>query len=91
MDSVTDNKIKKNHTFTLNNKITVTGVVNIISMGEKEVEIALSNNVLVLYGNGFSALHLSIEEGVLVLSGELISMKYAHSVSKEGFLKRMLK
>lgn len=91
MENVKETKIKKNHTLTIANKITVTGVENVISMGEKEVEIALSNNVLVLSGNGFSALHLNVEEGTLVLAGELISLKYAHSRAQESFFKRLLK
>ncbi len=91
MENVKEGKIKKAHTLAVSNKITVTGVENVINMGEKEVEIALYNNVLHLSGNGFSALHLNIEEGTLVLAGELISLKYSHSRSQEGFFKRLLK
>lgn len=91
MENIKEIKVKKTHTLTISNKITVTGLENVISMGEKEVEIALSNNILVLSGNGFSALHLDVEEGTLILAGELIALKYAHSSAKEGFFKRLLK
>ncbi|NCA66660.1 MAG: hypothetical protein EOM87_01200 [Clostridia bacterium] len=91
MDNIKEIKVKKAHTLTISNKISVTGVENVISMGEKEVEIALADNILQLVGNGFCALHLNVEEGTLILSGELISLKYAHGRSQEGFFKRLLK
>lgn len=91
MENFKENKVKKSHTISIASKLTITGVENVINMSEKEVEIALSNNTLLLFGNNFRAEHLSIEEGVLTLSGELISLKYARSESKEGFFKRLLK
>lgn len=91
MENIKETKIKKSHTVSIASKISITGVENVINMGEKEVQIALSNNILFLYGNDFSVTHLSIDDGVLTLTGELVSLKYARQASKESFIKRLLK
>lgn len=79
------------HTLTIGTKITVTGVENVLTMTEKLVEVALEDNVLCLYGVGFSPLHLSVEEGKLVLAGSVSSLKYAKQAGKEPIWKRLVK
>ena len=81
----------KPHTLTLGAKITVTGVANVITLTDKEVAVALADNVLILTGSGFCPLHLSVEEGVLVLSGSVSCARYARQVGKESIWKRMFK
>jgi len=81
----------ENHTLTIATKITVTGVENVLTMTEKLVEVALADNVLCLYGVGFTPLHLSVEEGKLVLAGSVSSLKYAKSAGKEPIWKRLVK
>lgn len=83
--------IAKKHTLHIDDKIKITGVENIIAIEEKEVILTLSKGTLILTGFGFSPLHLSLEEGVLLLSGEVIGIKYGGGANKEGFFKRLLK
>ncbi len=87
----TENKIKKAHTVQIGTKITVSGVNNVISMEDKDVQIALDGNTLILEGSGFSAEKLSIEEGILILSGTLSVLRYTHVKGKESLIKRFFK
>lgn len=79
------------HTLTIATKITVTGVENVLTMTDKLVEVALADNVLSLSGVGFTPLHLSVEEGKLVLAGSVSSLRYAKQAGKESFFKRLMK
>ncbi len=83
--------MENNHTLTIGTKITITGVENVLTMTDKLVEVALADNVLALYGAGFTPLHLSVEEGKMVLSGSVSSLKYARAAGKEPFWKRLVK
>lgn len=82
---------KKPHTLTIATKITVTGVENVLTMSERLVEVALADNVLCLQGTGFTPLHLSVEEGTLVLAGSVQSLKYAHQAGKESLWRKLIK
>ena len=79
------------HSLTIATKITITGVKNVITLTDKLVEVALEDNVLSLSGAGFTPLHLSVEEGKMVLSGTVYALRYAHRAGKESFLKRLVK
>ena len=79
------------HTITIATKITITGVESVLVMTDKLVEVALADNVLSLAGVGFTPLHLSVEEGKMVLSGSVSSLKYARAAGKESFWKRLVK
>ena len=87
MDAV---KSKKPHTLYLAAKICITGVAGVISMTEKQAEIALEDNTLTLWGHGFSPLHLDVEAGELQMAGTVTSLRYGSS-GKESLWKRMLK
>lgn len=92
MEKQPDTQTKnKPHTLTIGNKITITGVQNVVTLGEKEVVVALDGNMLLLTGNGFCPLHLSVEEGTLILTGSVACAKYAHSAEKEPLWKRLVK
>lgn len=82
---------KRAHSLTIGTKITVTGVENVLTMSDKLVEVALADNVLVLQGTGFAPLHLSVEEGTLVLSGAMQSCRYTKQPGKESFWRRLVK
>ena len=81
----------KPHTLTIATKITITGVQNVLAIADKEVVVALDGNALVLSGSGFTPLHLSVEEGTLVLAGSVSCAKYARQEGKESFWKRLVK
>ena len=81
----------KKHTLTIKDVTTVTGVKSVIAVGEKEVRLALEGKRLTLTGNGFSAEKLSLEEGTLVLSGEVLSLRYSSAAEPKSLLKRIFK
>lgn len=81
----------KTHTLTIATKITITGIENVITLNEKLVEVALSGNILSIQGVGFTPLHLSVDEGTLVLAGSVQSLKYAHQAGKESLWRRLIK
>ena len=85
------NALKNKHSLTIRDLTTVTGVKSVISLGDKEVRLALEEKTLILVGRSFSAESLSLEEGTLLLSGEVESLRYAAKTEAKGFLKRLLK
>ena len=82
---------KKAHSLCIKGETTVTGVVQVISLEEKEVRVSLGEKSLLLNGRGFSAEKLSIEEGILVLSGEVESVKYLTTSQPKSLLKKIFK
>ena len=81
----------KPHTLTLGTKISITGIKNVVTISDKEVAVALADNMLILTGSDFCPLQLSVEEGVLVLSGSVSCARYARQIGKESIWKRMFK
>ncbi len=89
--SHTNSTPKRQHTLCLSNKITITGVCNVLTLGDKLVEVALSDNTLTITGNGFTPLHLDVEQGTLVLSGSVASLRYARAQGKESLWRRIMR
>ena len=83
--------VRKAHSLVIKSETTITGVTQVISLEEKEVRVAIGDRQLLLVGVGFGAERLSIEEGVLVLSGEVREVKYALKQEAKGLLKRLFK
>ena len=81
----------KKHSLTIKDVTTVTGVKSVVAVGEKEVRLALDNKRLTLTGNGFSAEKLSLEEGTLVLAGEVVAVRYFSAAEPKSVLKRLFK
>ena len=88
METVTT---KKAHSLCIKGETTVTGITQVVSIEEKEVKLSLGEKSLVLTGAGFSAERLSLEEGILVLSGEVESVRYSSSAQAKSLLKRLFK
>ena len=82
---------RKPHSLVIKEETSVTGIKQVISLEEKEVKVSLGERILVLTGNRFSAEKLSLEEGILVLSGEVSTVKYAAASEAKGLLKRLFK
>ena len=82
---------KSKHTLSIRDVTCVTGVTSVISLGEKEVRLAVGNKSLLLQGRAFSAEKLSLEEGVLVLSGEIESLRYTAKADAKSFWKKLFK
>ena len=83
--------LERGHSLTIKGQTTVTGVKQVIAMEEREVRLSLGERQLLLTGKGFSAERLSLEEGVLVISGDVESVKYSGKAEVKGILKRLFK
>lgn len=82
---------KKAHSLLIKSETTITGVTQVVAIEEKEVKVAVGERFLFLTGKGFNAESLSLEEGTLVLSGEVFSVKYAAKAEAKSLLKRLFK
>ena len=82
---------KKPHSLTIKSETTITGVTQVVAIEEKEVKVAVGERYLLLTGKDFSAKSLSLDEGTLVLSGEVFSAKYAAKAEAKSLLKRIFK
>ena len=82
---------RKTHSLLIKGETTVMGVKQVLALEEKEVKLSLGDRHLLLTGNHFSAEKLSLEEGVLVLSGDVVTVKYAAASEAKGLLKRFFK
>ena len=83
--------IKKAHSLLIKDVTTVTGLRSVVSVGDKEVRLALDGKYLTLTGDHFSAERLSVEEGVIVLSGEVTGVRYSSAVEPKSIIKRLFK
>jgi len=82
---------KKPHSLCIKTETTVSGVTQVVSIEEKEVRLVVGEKTLLLTGNHFSAEKLSLDEGVLVLSGDVSTVKYGERAEAKSFLKRLFK
>lgn len=72
-------------------RIFVTGVVNVDSFDEKEVELRLATSSLTLKGSGFKLDEMEVKSGILSLQGKLSSLNYHEKAEKMGLVKRLFK
>ena len=86
-----DATVKRTHSLVIKGETTITGVTQVVSLEEKEVRVAIGDRHLLLTGVGFAAEKLSIEEGVLVLGGEVREVKYLAKAEAKSLLKRLFK
>lgn len=82
---------KRLHSLCIKGEISVTGVTQVVALEEREVRLTVGEKSLILTGNGFNAEKLSLDEGVLVLSGEVTMAKYAAKTEAKSLLKRLFK
>ena len=83
--------VKKNHSLSIKGETTITGVTQVIAIEDKEVKVTVGERTLILTGDRFSAEKLSLEEGVLVLSGEVTAARYVAAQSGKSLLKKLFK
>ncbi|GEM_PF-5623425 len=83
--------VKKAHAVTLKEEATITGITQVVSVTDKEVVLAVGDRRLTLTGSGFSADKLSLEEGVIVVKGEVSQLKYSAAAEGKSLIKRLFK
>lgn len=87
-----ETKTEKTHTLNISgNTITISAVTNVVSFDEKQVILNLAQGNITLCGTDFEVVKLSIEEGIIVLTGTASLIKYSSARKKESFIKRIIK
>lgn len=82
---------KKTHSLLIKGETAITGVSEVVSIEEKEIRLIVGEKTLLLTGRGFHAQKLSVEEGTLLLSGEVECVKYGERAEAKSFLKRLFR
>ncbi len=82
----------KTSSITLENRkrIMITGISEVVSQIDKCVVIKTTLGNLSINGSSLRVTKLNLEEGVLVVDGQIDALKYFESSSK-GFFKRVFK
>lgn len=85
--------IEKKQTLILEDKscLKITGVEGIINLTENDASILVCGEILEVKGNNLKTEHLSVESGNLIITGNIISLKYQEQKEKKGFIKRIFK
>ena len=80
------------HSLTLENrkKLTITAIVEVVSATDKCVVARTNENVLNVIGKELRVEKLSLEEGLLIVEGNIDSFKYLEQSGK-SFFKRLFK
>ena len=87
-----ENKTEKNHSLHISgNTITISAVTNVVSFDEKQVILNLAQGNVTLCGTDFEVVKLSVEEGIIELTGTVSMIKYSSTRKKESFIKRIIK
>ncbi len=87
-----ETKTEKTHTLNISgNTITISAVTNVVSFDEKQVILNLAQGNITLCGTDFEVVKLSVEEGIIVLTGTASLIKYSSARKKESFIKRIIK
>ena len=84
-----EEKIKRCFSLLIAEKITINGVESIVTIADKTVEVKLFDKRLFLTGNGFTPLHLDLDKGILMLSGDVTNVKIGGA--QENFFKKVFK
>lgn len=87
-----ENKTEKSHSLHISgNTITISAVTNVVSFDEKQVILNLVQGNVTLCGTDFEVVKLSVEEGIIELTGTVSMIKYSSTRKKESFIKRIIK
>lgn len=67
------------HAVTLESRqrASLSGVMDVMRFNEQEIELATSEGEISLLGEGLHIAHLSLEEGKLIVEGEIAGIEYA--------------
>ena len=73
-----ENRIKKPHILTLDNRklLTLSGVEDVSGFDEQTINVKLSDATLVVKGTGLHISKLSLESGDVVIDGLITSLQY---------------
>lgn len=88
-----ENKPLKEHKLEITNRnfLKITGIERVDSITDKETSMKVMGGGLSITGINLKAETLSVENGVMVLSGLVENVKYVNKKEKVGFIKRIFK
>ncbi|MDN5346473.1 MAG: hypothetical protein PWP65_37 [Clostridia bacterium] len=74
-------------------KLFIEGVTQVLNYDEKEIILETNSGLLILTGENFNIYNLSLEKGVLEVSGLLRALEYSEKSSGKGknILQRLFK
>ena len=90
---MTGETIKLPHKLTLNerNKLTLTGVTEVVSFDENTVALHTELGVLEIQGQDLKLKNLSIDGGQMEVTGQISALYYEEPRSAGGFWSRLFK
>lgn len=76
----------RSHSVVMENrtKVTITGVADVDSFDETMVLLATDMGFITLHGEGLHINKLNLEEGHLIVEGEVIALEYSDGFSDRG-------
>lgn len=91
-----DNKTQQKHSITIQerNRVVVTGVVDVYSFDETQVDLETVQGMLLIQGEGLHITRLSLDKGDLDLEGSIYNIVYHEDqIGKPGssFLSKLFK
>ncbi len=83
----------KNHRLVLDNhkSLSISGVKNVPTFTDKGISVELDGESLFVGGRDLQVKRLDVENGDLLISGYVTSLKYGGQSPSGGFIKRLLK
>ena len=78
----------RSHSIHIDNRelISVTGVEDVDSFNEQEVELLTEGGELRIEGNELRITKLSLDEGQVIVEGEIVAFEYADAPAERGSL-----
>ena len=85
---VSPNEHQLNYT---KNQLSLTGVKEVVSFEERVVVLSLSDNGMVIKGEGLTVAELNLKSGNLKINGSVLNMTYTKTHEKLSLVKKLFK
>ena len=73
-------------------EIEISGVSDVNSYNEEEIDIKTNNGNLIITGKNFNVKKLDVESGIMIIEGIMDSLVYSDEIENgDGFFKRFFK
>lgn len=82
-------EIQTTHMVTIDcrKRIMLTGIIEVVSSLDKTVICKIANRLIYIFGSSLRVSKLSLEEGTLIVDGEIDGLKYTENSGKSFFKK----
>lgn len=81
------------HQVTIDNRkrIMLSGILEVISSQDKTIICKIAGKIVYIFGKELRVSKLNLEEGALIVDGEIDGLSYKDSQTGKSFLKRIFK